>query len=96
MAKHDRNPEQFVEKPMTEEYAKVDRKDISNITYDTLNGLAKELYHTYCESVGGVAFNGEKLPNWEEFSLDPNKATQAAGWMNVARKAVEMINGWVD
>lgn len=27
--------------------------------------VAKELYETYCTAVGGVAFNGDKLPDWE-------------------------------
>lgn len=50
--------------------------------------LAGELYETYCEAVGGVAFNGDKLPAWADFKIDPAKQKQAAGWIAAARKAL--------
>lgn len=53
--------------------------------------LAAELYSTYCQSVGGVAYNGDPLPTWEEFIADPAKATQAEGWVDVAREAITQI-----
>ena len=47
-------------------------------------GLAKLLYTTYCEAVGGVAYDGAPLPTWEEFCADPKKKKQVLGWMAVA------------
>lgn len=41
---------------------------------------ARAAYTAYCEAVGGVAFNGDPLPTWEEFSQDPKKDKQAQGW----------------
>lgn len=52
--------------------------------------LAGLLYEHYCESVGGVAFNGDPLPNWDVFSIDPSKEKQANGWRSVADKAMEL------
>lgn len=54
--------------------------------------LAAELYTTYCDSVGGVAYNGEPLPTWDEFSEDPNKETQAEAWVDVAREAIDRLS----
>ena len=39
--------------------------------------LAKEMYTTYCEAVGGKAFNGNPLPTWEEFRADELKQLQS-------------------
>lgn len=50
--------------------------------------LAGKLYTVYCESVGGVAFNGEPLPTWEVFSADPEKTMQADGWRAVAETSM--------
>lgn len=46
--------------------------------------LADELYTIYCKSVGGVAFNGDKLPTWDEFRIDPNKEVQYNAWIAIA------------
>lgn len=32
----------------------------------TADGLAEIAYTAYCEAVGGVAFNGDALPTWEQ------------------------------
>lgn len=47
--------------------------------------LAGALYESYCNAVGGTAFNGDPLPLWAEFYTDPKKAKQVAGWIAVAR-----------
>lgn len=52
--------------------------------------LAGHLYQTYCEAVGGKAFNGDPLPSWEEFSTDEKKQPQANGWRAVASAAAEL------
>lgn len=52
---------------------------------DAMNKLAGQLYATYCNAVGGVAHNGDKLPTWDEFSADSGKQKQVNGWMEVAR-----------
>lgn len=53
--------------------------------------VAGELYRVYCEAVGGVAFNGDPLPKWEEFSRDPKKAKQAEAWCIAADRAIELL-----
>lgn len=52
----------------------------------TLN-LAKQMYDSYCEAVGGKAHNGEPLPKSEEFFVDETKKVQADGWLAAAKKA---------
>ncbi len=49
--------------------------------------FAKYLYETYCTHVGGRAFNGDALPDWETFSGDPEKTTQASAWRALAADA---------
>jgi hypothetical protein len=53
--------------------------------------VAEELYKTYCEAVGGVAFNGDKLPDWKEFSSDPNKKKQSDAWLTTADRAMSLL-----
>lgn len=53
--------------------------------------LAGKLYTIYCEQVGGVAFNGDTLPTWEEFSMDPKKVKQVEGWLAVAMTAQQEL-----
>lgn len=56
----------------------------------TTQALAGELYTIYCAAVGGVAFNGEPLPDWEAFRADPAKGKQVNGWLALAGN-VELI-----
>lgn len=49
--------------------------------------LARELYEAYCKGVGGIAYNGDKLPSSAEFFADPNKQTQVNGWLEAADAA---------
>lgn len=49
--------------------------------------LAGRLYETYCEAVGGKAFNGDALPSWDEFRADESKKTQSDAWVLVAIEA---------
>jgi len=58
---------------------------------DTKNKLAKLAYDTYCEAVGGVAFNGDPLPSWEDFSKDENKQKQVEAWRTVAERVYPTI-----
>ncbi len=46
--------------------------------------LAKILYNAYCEGVGGVAYNGDKLPTANEFFNDDTKKKQADAWRIVS------------
>lgn len=50
--------------------------------------LAEKMYDAYCAAVGGVAFNGDKLPAWKEFEADLTKAKQVAGWLKAALVAL--------
>ena len=56
-----------------------------------LETIAGELYSAYCEAVGGVAFNGDPLPDWPEFAADPNKEKQSNAWVAAASKAIEIL-----
>ena len=56
---------------------------------DRIEQIASNLYSVYCESVGGKAYDGKPLPDWNTFRADPQKAKQVEGWMAVARKAAE-------
>lgn len=47
--------------------------------------LAKRMYDAYCLAVGGKAFNGDPLPSWELFSVDPSKQLQVNGWLKAAQ-----------
>ena len=45
---------------------------------------AKKMYEAYCAAVGGKAFNGDPLPSWALFSVDPSKQLQVSGWLAAA------------
>jgi hypothetical protein len=49
---------------------------------------ANRIYTAYCKAVGGVAFNGNPLPDWKDFSGDPTKAKQANAWREAARASL--------
>lgn len=53
--------------------------------------LADILYTTYCDSVGGKAYNGDPLPSWRKFSTDPKKEKQTRGWLDAAQKAIKLL-----
>ena len=53
--------------------------------------LAGRLYETYCEAVGGKAFNGDSLPSWDAFRADPSKRKQSDAWLSVANEAIIAI-----
>lgn len=46
--------------------------------------LACLIYTSYCEGVGGKAYDGQTLPTWEEFSRDATKTKQANAWRKAA------------
>lgn len=46
--------------------------------------IAGRLYEIYCKAVGGVAFNGDPLPDWDTFRADPSKKKQSDAWVAVA------------
>ncbi len=50
--------------------------------------LAHKLYEVYCDAVGGLAFNGDKLPSAAEFFADESKRKQAMAWRAVALNAI--------
>ena len=53
--------------------------------------VAKVLYEEYCEAVGGVAFNGDPLPDWDTFYADPSKAKQSNAWLATADRAMKLL-----
>lgn len=54
--------------------------------------IAGELYKVYCESVGGKAFNGDPLPDWETFVNDPSKKKQSDAWIAAAERAIQLLS----
>lgn len=65
------------------------RQAITTLKFaETANGsidaIAGYLYEGYSAAVGGLAFNGDPLPSWPEFSTDPGKQKQADAWRYVA------------
>ena len=50
----------------------------------TVEDIADRMYTEYCKAVGGVAFNGDPLPTWDEFSADSLKVKQIQGWLAAA------------
>ena len=53
--------------------------------------VAEELYTAYCAAVGGVAFNGDPLPDWVTFSSDPSKEKQSSAWLAAADRAIQLL-----
>ena len=53
--------------------------------------VAREMYTAYCAAVGGVAFNGDPLPDWGAFAADPAKAKQSGAWLAAADKAMSLL-----
>ncbi len=53
--------------------------------------LAGILYEEYCKEVGGKAYNGDPLPDWETFRADPYKKKQSDAWIAVVVKAIESL-----
>lgn len=53
--------------------------------------VAERLYTTYCQAVGGKAFNGDPLPDWEEFYNDESKRVQSTAWIEAARAAMFLL-----
>lgn len=51
---------------------------------DDIGKLAGMMYETYCVAVGGKAFNGDPLPDWNTFRGDANKKKQSDAWVAVA------------
>jgi len=67
------------------------QKRIDDMESSEFAGLSKELYETYCKAVGGVAFNNDPLPSWEDFIADENKQKQAQAWILVAKTAIAHV-----
>ena len=72
--------------------------EVAELLYDfmtrtelTDDEVAELLYGVYCDRVGGVAFNGDRLPGWDEFAADPDKVKQANAWRAVGHAAKEMF-----
>src|SRR3954470_18313129 len=55
------------------------------------DALAKLAYDTYSAGVGGKAFNGDPLPDWETFKKDPVKTKQADAWQKAARAVADRV-----
>lgn len=58
---------------------------------DVREALARKMYDTYCDKVGGLAFNGDVLPHSGEFFTDETKQKQANAWIAAANTAYNFI-----
>ena len=54
----------------------------------TVEEIAKQLYTTYSEGVGGVAYNGDKLPTADELFKDKSKEKQVNAWHKAAESVM--------
>lgn len=54
---------------------------------------AKLLWDVYSAGVGGVAFNGDPLPDWDTFAADPAKTKQVDGYRAMAKATLEAAAG---
>lgn len=66
----------------------LNHKTIKTMNTEKLAGI---LYETYCRKVGGKAFNGDPLPDWNTFRGDPAKTKQSDAWVATAAIAQETI-----
>ena len=62
---------------------------------DMSNHIAARLYTVYCKAVGGKAHNGDPLPTWEEFSVDPAKRKQYDAWMALGHEVRAIVKNSV-
>lgn len=62
-------------------------KSLAQANLERSEKIASILYHAYCEKVGGMAFNGDPLPDWPTFRADPFKKLQSDAWVAVAHAA---------
>jgi hypothetical protein len=53
----------------------------------------KLAYDVYCESVGGVAFNGDQLPPFDEDGDGPNRDQIRAAWIAAAAAVAADVTG---
>ncbi len=51
--------------------------------------LAGRLYTVYSKAVGGIAYNGDPLPDWPQFFADPHKKKQVDAWLAVAQAVMD-------
>jgi len=54
-----------------------------------IESWAKDAYEVYSEAVGGVNFQGDALPGWEEYRNDPTKTKTLQGWLAVGKFVIE-------
>lgn len=54
--------------------------------------LGRVAWTAYAGAVGGVAYNGDKLPTWEEMEADPNKTKLVAAWKEAARAVALVVD----
>ena len=64
-----------------------DQAELAKVFQLDMEENAGALYSSYCRAVGGKAFNGDPLPDWETFKADPNKQLQVKAWIEVAIEA---------
>ena len=64
----------------------------NDIPFDAALEFAAILYTEYIYAVGGVTFNGDPLPSWEEFRSDTSKNKQSDAWVEAAKSGLSHIS----
>jgi hypothetical protein len=73
--------------------------DYQILGYVPQANAGKEAYEAYCAAVGGVSYNGEALPTWDEMADplvpgDPRRAKIVSAWnAATAASAIRFQNG---
>ncbi len=49
--------------------------------------IAAQLYGTYCDALGGLAYDLQPFPSWTGLRSDPAKRRQTSAWLAVAALA---------
>lgn len=58
------------------------------VTAPDYEAIAGNLYTVYCKAVGGRAWDGNPLPDWNTFRNDATKRVQSEAWIAVAKESV--------
>ena len=64
------------------------RRDAPKEFKQLLETWVSQMYFVYCREVGGVAYDGNPLPDWETFKNDPAKKKQCHAWYAMGKAAL--------
>jgi|TARA_R110000787_G_scaffold336_8_gene1218 hypothetical protein len=65
--------------------------ELDDLRRDANEHAAGIMYTAYCEAVGGIAYNNDPLPTWDEFYKDSNKTKQSEAWIESANAILQFF-----